>query len=94
MPVLMASPRRSGRTVPPQVFTMRTLRVRLARRHPEIGPDLRQVALLHAQQVDALRAGDLDHPGVVLFGDIGDLAQFGGRGDAAAMRAPRRTPSF
>ena len=34
--------------------------VRVARRHVEVGPHRRQVRLLHAEQVDALAAGDLD----------------------------------
>ena len=39
---------------------------------------------MHAEQIDALAAGDLHHRHVVFFGDVGDAPQFGGRGHAAA----------
>src|SRR5690606_34359819 len=59
------------------------LAVGVARLHPEVAPDIDQVLLAHAQQVDALAAGDLDHRHRVLVGDIGDAAQLGGVGHAA-----------
>ena len=46
-------------------------------------PDGRQVVLLHAQQVDALAAGDLDGRDVELVGHVGDGAQLRRRGHAA-----------
>ena len=70
---------------PTQVFTVRKrLAVRVARRHVQIGPDLRQVLLLDAEQVDPLAAGQLDHRHVVLLGHVGDPAQLLGGGDPAA----------
>ena len=51
---------------------------------PRSAQIVRQIGFLHAQQIDALAAGDLDHRHVVLVGDVGDAAQFGGRSDAAA----------
>ncbi len=60
------------------------LGVGLAGRHAEIRPDLRQIGLLDAEQIDALAAGDLHHRHVVLVRDVGDAAQFVGRGHAAA----------
>ena len=57
--------------------------VSLPRRHAEVGPDLRQIGFLHAQQIDALAAGNLHHRHVVFFCDVGDSAQFVRRSDAA-----------
>src|SRR5215510_11491994 len=59
------------------------LRVGVSRRHPQIAPDVRQVFLVHPQEIDALPARDLDHSYVVFLGDVGDAAQFVGRGHAA-----------
>src|ERR1051326_8067178 len=47
------------------------LRIRLSGRHAEIRPDLRQIALPDAEQVDALAARDLHHAHVVLLRDVG-----------------------
>src|SRR4051812_48818352 len=60
------------------------LGVRVAGRHPEVGPHGGQVLLAHAQQVDALAARDLDHRQLVLVGDVGDPPQLVGRDHAAA----------
>ena len=60
------------------------LGIGLAGRHVEIGPDLRQIFLLHAEQVDALAAGDLHHRHVVLVRHVGDAPQLGGARHAAA----------
>ena len=57
-------------------------RVRVSRRHAEIVPDLRQVFLLHAKQVDPLAAGHLDCRYLVFVDDVGDAAQVGRRGFA------------
>src|SRR5262249_53142365 len=59
------------------------LRVRVAGGHAEVLPDIAQVLLLHAQQVDALAAGDLYGGDPVLVYHVGDAAQLGGRGLAA-----------
>src|SRR6185369_12991593 len=61
-----------------------TLGIGLAGRHAEIGPYLRQVLLGNTEQIDALAAGDLHHPDVILLRDIGDAPQLGGRGHPAA----------
>ena len=45
---------------------------------------LRQIRFLHAQQIDALAAGDLHHRHVVLLGDVGDLPKLRRRRHAAA----------
>jgi hypothetical protein len=53
----------------------------VARHHAglgEIGPHGGQVFLLHAEQVDALAAGDLDGGHLVFLGGVGDGAQLGG----------------
>src|SRR5882724_8340475 len=59
------------------------LGVRVAAGHADVLPDIDQVFLLDAQQVDALAAGDLDGGDVVLVDRVGDAAQFVGRGLAA-----------
>ena len=59
------------------------LGVGVARRHIQIAPHVRQVLFGYAENVYALSAGNLDHAGVVLLGDVGDAAQLCGRGDAA-----------
>ena len=60
-----------------------TLGVRLPRRHAEVGPDLRQVFLPDAEEIDPLAAGDLDHRHLVLVGDVGNAAQLRRARDAA-----------
>src|SRR6185312_16467657 len=59
-------------------------RVRLSRRHAEIRPDFRQIALSDSQQIDSLAAGDLHHAGVVFFSGVRDLPQFRRRRHPAA----------
>ena len=59
------------------------LAVGVARGHVEVRPHARQVLLAHAEQVDPLAAGDLDHRDLVLVGDVGDPAQLAGGGDPA-----------
>ena len=49
----------------------------------ELRPHGRQVFLLHAEQIDALPARDLDSGNAEAIGDIGDGAQFVGRGEPA-----------
>src|SRR5262249_14677180 len=49
----------------------------------EVGPPRSQILLLHAEQVDALPAGDLHGRDIELVGDIGDRAQLVRRGHAA-----------
>jgi hypothetical protein len=53
------------------------LRVGLAGRHVEVRPYLRQVFLLHPEEIDSLAAGDLHHGHVVLVRHVGDAAQLG-----------------
>ena len=59
------------------------LAVGKARGHADDAPDVLQVFLLHAQQVDALAAGDLDGGDLVLVGRVGNAAQLVGCGAAA-----------
>src|SRR5206468_2411917 len=59
------------------------LGIGMARGHADVLPDVDQVFLLHAQQVDALAAGDLDGRDLVLVHRVGDAAQLVGRGLAA-----------
>src|SRR3990167_77533 len=58
------------------------LGVGVAGGHADVFPDADQVFFLHAQQVDALAAGDLDGGDLVLVGGVGDAAQLVGRGFA------------
>ena len=59
------------------------LRVRVPGRHAEVAPDLGQVLLADAEQVQPLAAGDLHERHLVLVGDVGDPAQLVGRAHAA-----------
>src|SRR6185312_13514464 len=56
------------------------LGVGMARGHADVLPDVLQVFLLHAQQVDALAARDLDGRDLVFVDRVGDAAQLAGRG--------------
>jgi hypothetical protein len=58
------------------------LRISVARRHAEVLPDLRELLLCDAEQVDALAAGDLHHRHLVLVGHVRDASQLGRGGDA------------
>ena len=58
-------------------------RVRVAAGHVEVFPDIGQVFLLDAQQIDALAAGELDHRHLILHRDFGDAHQFRRRRYAA-----------
>src|SRR5262249_36983810 len=62
------------------------LRIGMAAGHADVAPDVDQVFLLHAEQVDALAAGDLDGGDAVLVHHVGDAAQLG-RGRLAAPHA-------
>ena len=44
-------------------------------RRVQVGPDAGQVLLLHAEQIDALAAGDLDRRDLELLDRVGDGAQ-------------------
>jgi hypothetical protein len=55
-------------------------------RRAEVGPDLGQVFLLDAEQVDARAAGHLHRRHLVFLGDVGDGAQLGRRGQPPHMR--------
>ena len=55
----------------------------MARGHADVFPDIDQVFLLDAQQVDALSAGDLDRRNLVLVDRVGDAAQLARIGFAA-----------
>ena len=59
------------------------LGIGVAAGHADVLPHGGQVFLLHAQQVDALAAGDLDRGDLVLVDRIGDAAELVGRGLAA-----------
>ena len=52
----------------------------MAARHADVLPDVDQILLAHAQQVDALAAGHLDGGDLVLVDGIGDAAQLVGGG--------------
>ncbi len=52
------------------------LGVGVAGRHADVFPDIDQVFLLHAQQVDALAAGDLDGRDLVFVHRVGNATQF------------------
>src|SRR5690606_21536377 len=62
------------------------LAVRMAGDEPggrEVAPDRRQILLLHAEQIDALAAGQLHGRHGVFLGDLGDRPQLARRRDAA-----------
>ena len=52
------------------------LGIGVAAGHADVFPDVDQVFFLHAQQVDALAAGDLDGGDLVLVHRVGNAAQF------------------
>ena len=55
----------------------------LARRHSQVCPDLRQVCLLDAEQINALAAGNLHHRHLVFFGHVRDAPKFFRRSHAS-----------
>src|SRR6185369_17212690 len=66
------------------------LGIGMARGHTEVFPDAGEVFLLHAQQVDALAARDLDGRHLVFVHHVGDTAQLtGGRFAAPHARDDR-----
>ncbi len=56
----------------------------MAGRHVQIGPGFGEILLLHAQDIQALGAGDLDHPCVIFFRNIGYSTKLIRVGDATS----------
>ena len=57
----------------------------------EIGLHRGQMLLRHAQQIDALATGQLDHRDLVLLGHVGDLAQLSHSSPRPSSAGPPRT---